>query len=274
MRQLLATGRLLSVIPDQRTQGSGVVVEPPAVTTLAQAARVAMDRTRRLTLLGQLPVVGVLVVPWLWPLHLGIVGLTAGHIRITPDASLSFHDGTVPQRVRPALTMAVIAGTLWLAGISGLILVCHGAIVVAVVAFAVLLPALIELIGLVEFAVLNPEWLTIKRQCGLRADGRTVNVLTSLVSRRDGHGHARVLMEATYPSWQAQDAVVVGYPASKDLISYYVRMGARRESPATAGGSPPQRRISFDCRRPLRTPSPDRADQSCASQSRTAVPIN
>lgn len=258
------------------------IPSPPAVTTLAQAARVALDRTRRLTLLGQVPVVGILVVPWLWPLHLGIVGLTAGHIRLTPDASLSFHDGTTPGRLRPALMTAVAAGTVWLSAISGAILMLvlggSGRMLIAVVAMVVLLPALVELAALAEFALLNPEWLTIKRQCGLRADGRPVHVLTSLVSRRDGHDHAGVLMQATYPSWQAMDAVVVGYPASKQLIGYYVRMGARRESALTAGGPEPRRRISFDCRQPLRARSgPAGSDvgsvQSCSSHSRTAVPI-
>src|SRR4051794_34470344 len=68
------------------------------VTTVRQGARVAMHRTRRCTVLGRLPVVGPLVVPWLWPLHMVIVGLTAGHIRHTPDASLSYCDGTRPRR--------------------------------------------------------------------------------------------------------------------------------------------------------------------------------
>src|SRR3954453_15537445 len=68
------------------------------ITTVRQGARVAIHRTRRFTLLGHVPFVGSLVVPWLWPLHMLIVGLTAGHIRQTPDASLSYCDGSRPRR--------------------------------------------------------------------------------------------------------------------------------------------------------------------------------
>ena len=121
------------------------------------------------------------------------------------------------------------------------------------VAGMLLSPAIIELIGLLEYAVLNPEWLTLKRVRSNRTDGRTAYVLTSLVARADGHDFAGELIDLTYPQWQAADAVVIGYPASKHLVSYYVRMGARREPGCPATGGTARRRIAFDCRRPLRT---------------------
>lgn len=225
------------------------------VTSVRQGAMVAMHRTRRFTLLGQIPVVGVMVLPWLWPLHLLIVASTADHIRHTPDASLSYCDGRSPHRHRPTAVLAVGSALAWLALYTATVLVVlHLGTVAAsiTVATILVLPALIELAGLVEFAVSNPEWLTLKRLRSRRTDGRTTYVLTSLVSRADGHDFAGRLMDLTYPQWQAADAVVIGYPASKDLVSYYVRMGARRERRCPAGGRPARRRIAFDCRKPLR----------------------
>lgn len=225
------------------------------VTNVRQGAMVAMHRTRRFTLLGEVPVVGVMVVPWLWPLHMVIVALTADHIRHTPDASLSYYDGRRPERHRAAAVLAVGSALIWMAFCTATVFVLlHlGAAAVAVIVAAILvLPVLIELAGLIEFAVFNPEWLTLKRQGRGRTDGRTTYVLTSLVSREDGHDFAGRLIDLTYPQWQAADAVVIGYPASTGLVSYYVRMGARRDLRCAAGGRPARRRVAFDCRQPLR----------------------
>ncbi len=248
------------------------LIEPLSVTTVRQGARVAIHRTRRFTLLGEVPVVGPLVVPWLWPLHMAIVGLTAGHIRHTPDASLSYCDGTTPRRHHPTSALAVASFLVWLTALATIVLVLESrqmqAIAIAVLV-VVVTPAMVELVGLIEFALLNPEWVTLKRERRNRTDERTTYVLTSLVARRDGHDFAGQLMDLTYPQWQAADAVVIGYPASKDLISYYVRMGARRERRQHAPGRAPRRRITFDCRQPLRSRSgpPGRDDQLRRSAS-------
>ena len=231
------------------------VHEALPVTTLRQGARVAIDRTRRFTLLGQVPVLGALVVPWLWPLHMAIVGRTADHIRQTPDASLSYCDGTTPRPHHLSSLIAVVTFLCWIALAAGTVItLLHNDLrgIAIAVAVVLLLPALVELIGLIEFAVLNPEWVTLKRQLKLRTDGRTTYVLTSIVARRDGQDAAGRLMDLTYPQWQAEDAVVIGYPASKHLISYYVRMGAKREHRRPTAAHPARRRIAFDCRQPLR----------------------
>lgn len=215
----------------------------------------AMDRTRRFTVLGQVPVVGALVVLWLWPLHLAIVGSTAGHIRHTPYASLSFCDGTSPRWHRMIVAVAATTAVGWLAivvvGLRVLLQSGPRAMGMTVVVIVVL-PALIEVVSVIEFAVVNPEWVTLRRERGRLSEGRTTYALTSLVATRDGHDFAGELMDLTYPQWQAADALVIGYPASKELISYYVRMGARREGPTEPSGRPARRRITFDCRRPLR----------------------
>ena len=226
------------------------------VTTLLQGARVAMHRTRRMTLLGEVPGVGLLVIPWLWPLHMFIVGWTAGHIRHTPDASLSFHDGRRPHRLRGSALISAAVLLIWLLTLLGVVLVLLG-LGQTPVAYAVLAvaaaPAIIEFLGLVEFMVVNPEWVTIKRDRRRRNDGRHAIILTSLVARQDGHDFAGQLMDLEFPRWHAADALVIGYPGSKALISYYVRMGAKRERPTTAFPQPSRRRVAFDCRAPLRT---------------------
>lgn len=229
------------------------------VTTVRQAVRVALDRTRRMTLLGSVPVVRRLALPWLLPLHLLIVALTADHIRHTPEASLSYSDGTTP-RVHPgSLATALLLATAWLGMLWGTVVALMSwnlGTPSAVVAAVALVVPVVEVLGLLEFAVRNPEWVTLKRARNGRADRRTAYVLTSLVSTRDGCGSARRLMDLTYPQWQAADAVVIGYPASKSLISYYVRMGARRfggsTGPADGTGRATGRCVTFDCRRPLR----------------------
>ena len=243
--------------PLRRIPLTPLVTVARPVTSLGQAARVAMDRTRRFTLLGELPVLGTAVIPWLWPLHLGIVGWTADHIRHTPDASLSYCDGLSPRPHRPATALAVAVGAGWLSSLCALVLALESLrleTAALAVMLAAVLPALIELVGLIEFALLNPEWVMLKRERARRNDGRTTYVLTSLVSRVDGQGYAGRLIRDTYPQWQAADAVVIGYPASRSLVSYYIRLGARRERPHGPHLRPPRRRVTFDCRQPLRGP--------------------
>ena len=225
------------------------------ISTLQQAIRVASDRTRRMTLLGQVPVLGIIAWPWVFPLHLLIVGLTADHIRHTPDASLSYSDGIPPRRHFGAIAAAVALGVIWLVWAYQTVTWLSGSrfwVPAVVVAVIFLSAPLIELLSLLQFAVCNPEWTTLKRDRDSSSGGRPAYVLTSLVSRQDGLGHAGALMDLTYPQWQAADAVVIGYPASKSLISYYVRLGARRRLGAAGTGRPAGRSVAFDCRRPLR----------------------
>lgn len=214
-----------------------------------------MQRTRRLSLLGSLPVVGRLVVPWLWPLHLSIVGATAGHIRHTPDASLSFCDGTPARRQPGCWAVAVLSLGLWLAlAAAGPLGLFEGGHDLAGWTLLIVLCAapVVELLGLFEFVLLNPEWLTLKRERRHRAlQGPTI-VLTTLVSRVDGGDFAGKLMRMEFAHWHAVGATVIGYPGSKALISYYIRLGARREHPGESAGRPARRRVTFDCRRSLR----------------------
>lgn len=248
-------GRKSNSLPPVYLGPAEVGTGPAQVTTIREAARVAMHRTRRMTLLGNVPLVGHLVVPWLWPLHLAIVGATAGHIRHTPDASLSFCDGTPARRQPGCRALAALSLGLWLAlaaGASlGLFAQGHDGAGWALVALLCAAPV-IELLGLIEFALLNPEWLTLKRERRHRGIGRPTIVLTTLVSRRDGHDFAGRLIRQEFPQWHALGAAVIGYPSSKALVSYYVRMGARRERPGESVGPAARRRVTFDCRQPLR----------------------
>jgi len=243
---------LRTALPIVNTQRVTAILQ---VTTLREALKIAVDRSRRMTVLGQTPLLGTLALPWVLPLHLLIVALTADHIRHTPNASLSYCDGTAPRRHQGAIAVAVLTEMAWLMLLYGTLttLTTTGlsgpAVIIAVV---VLTAPVVELLSLIQFAVLNPEWLTLRRKRDRRPDRRVTYVLTSLVARQDGCGHAAALMELTYPQWQAADAVVIGYPASKSLISYYVRLGARREFNNSVDRRPSGRSVMFDCRRPLR----------------------
>lgn len=257
-RKVPVTATVVVVDPIDRTVlGAGTL----PVTTLRQAVRIASDRTRRMTLLGSVPVLRLVALPWMLPLHLLIVGLTADHIRHTPDASLSYSDGTAPRVHAGSLVTALLLALSWLLVLReaqhALWWLHLGAAATALLVVA-LGPPLLELLGLLEFAALNPEWVLLKRARNRHFGQRTAFVLTSLVSTRDGCGAARRLMDLTYPQWQAADAVVIGYPASKSLISYYVRMGARRHAAGSAERRPTGRCVTFDCRRPLRAPGPGR----------------
>ena len=266
---------VVGAIPAPRTPGAGEVrgmasAAPPTdiaaaaaasgilpVTTVQQALRIALDRTRRMTLLGSVPGVRRMVVPWLLPLHLMIVGLTADHIRHTPEASLSYSDGATPRAHRGALVLAVLLGLGWSSLLSASVWALSWwnlpTAATALLAVALVVPA-VEFLSLVEFAALNPQWVMLKRARDRRTDHRTSYVLTTLVSTRDGCGAARRLMDLTYAQWRAVDAVVIGYPASKSLVSYYIRMGARRSrGPGPGRRRPTGRAVTFDCRRPLRT---------------------
>jgi hypothetical protein len=263
------TGARATLLPAPRTPAIGTArsgdtalpVTTFPVTTVQEAVRVALDRTRRMTLLGSVPVLRRLALPWLLPLHLLIVGLTADHIRHTPEASLSYSDGTTPRAHPGSLVIALLLLIGWLAALGGTVaaLLSWGFTTpAAIVVAAALVVPVVELLGLLDFAIRNPEWVMLRRTRNSSPDRRTAYILTSLVSTCDGCGAARRLMDATYPQWQAADAVVIGYPASKSLISYYVRMGARRHSrraepgSSTVTGRATGRCVTFDCRRPLR----------------------
>jgi hypothetical protein len=162
-----------------RTVAARPVAAPPVitlpVTTVRQAVRVALDRTRRMTLLGSVPVLRRLALPWLLPLHLLIVALTADHIRHTPEASLSYSDGTTP-RVHPtSLATALLLGTGWLGMLWGTVVALmswHLGTPAAVVAAVALVVPVVEVLGLLEFAVRNRRGWRRGRSGRKRSAGR------------------------------------------------------------------------------------------------------
>ena len=59
-----------------------------------QAGHVAWDRARALSLVGSRhPVLAGFIAPWLWPVHVAVVGGQGDRIRALGGASLAVSDG-------------------------------------------------------------------------------------------------------------------------------------------------------------------------------------
>lgn len=205
-----------------------------SVTTLAAAARIATDRYRRFTAFGRIPVIRWLTWPWIWPLMLITVGARAGAIHHTPAASLEIADGHL---TKPHLT-SVLLGVAALVAFAGavdavtVLLALNQKIVLHV--WALMVPSvgiivLFVLLGLAKIAF-NPQAATLgrRRRKLARDTGRPVLVLTSLVANHDRARAALNLALRAQEAWRP-DCIVIGYPATKKLIRYYVLWGARRD---------------------------------------------
>src|SRR6185369_11022249 len=74
-----------------------------------QAGHVAWDRARALSLVSRRhPVLAGFIAPWLWPMHLAVVGGQGDWIRAL-GASLAVSDGERHRVHWPTLTVGVVA---------------------------------------------------------------------------------------------------------------------------------------------------------------------
>jgi hypothetical protein len=93
------------------------------------------------------------------------------------------------------------------------------------------------MIAMTAALALNPERLgTTRRRKALVKAGRSALTLDFLVRSPDApKGAGQRLMESLTADWRRHNAIVIGYPATKGLIRFYVELGARRDYPqATA----------------------------------------
>src|SRR6478672_7095257 len=75
-----------------------------------QAGHVAWDRARALSLVSRrYPVLAGLIAPWLWPMHLAVVGGQGDQIRCLGGASLAVSDAERHRVHLPALAVAAVA---------------------------------------------------------------------------------------------------------------------------------------------------------------------
>ena len=59
-------------------------------------------------------------------------------------------------------------------------------------------------------------------------------------------------MTSLTADWRRHNAIVVGYPANKGLIRFYVELGARRDYPRGRGNG--KRRMAIDTAPPTERP--------------------
>jgi len=93
-------------------------------------------------------------------------------------------------------------------------------------------PLLLEMIAMTAALAFNPERLGTTRPQG-PGQGRAVRAHPGLPVRSPGapKGAGQRLMTSLTADWRRQNAIVIGYPATKGLIRFYVELGARRDYP-------------------------------------------
>jgi len=223
-----------------------------------QAVHVAWDRARALSLVSRRnPVLASFIAPWLWPMHLTVVGGQGDQIRFLRGASLAVSDGE-PHRVHLP-TMAVAAVAFLAQGF--LILLASVALAIALLPLlspvlagvAALLVTISPLVleGPVSAIVRltrDQESLTLNRRRRELAQVGPASVMSSLVrSKGASAGEGKVLLAAMKSEWRENQSVVIFYPANESLIAYYSREGAVLDDGAS-------RRMKFDFRQ--HRPSP------------------
>jgi hypothetical protein len=214
---------------------------PPATAaqrlTIAQAMRVAWHRARAFNILSRVPLAGLLLAAWEWPIHLALVAKDGDRIRRWRTASLTVDDGQPTTRAVPV--MAAAAATL---GVFFFLVMCLG-VAMALTLSPPLAPYPAGLVGVliaasptlldfgstvIERLVRHRESLTmIKRRTELAARG-DVAVMSWLVRARgtNNKGDGAALIEEVKPEWEAREVAVILHPANIRLVSFYVDHGA------------------------------------------------
>ena len=234
-----------------------------------QAGHVAWDRARGLSLVSRHhPLLAGFIAPWLWPMHLLVVGGQGDQIRFLRGASLAVSDGERHRVNWLAMVVAVVA----LLAQSALILLVSVAIAIALL--SLLTPALAGvsalLVTISPIVMEGPvsavirltrhgESLTLNRRRRELAQGGTALVMSSFVrSKGSVAGEGRVLLAAMRSEWREKQSVVLFYPATESLVGYYSPQGAVIDDGA-------RRRMKFDLRH--HQPSPQTAGDAVGADS-------
>lgn len=201
-----------------------------------QAARIAWHRARAFSLVSRVPVLGAVIAPWLWPMHLAVVAGQGDQIRHRNSASMAVSDGARHRMHRPSMAFGVIAllaQFAFLVGVStilatALLPVLSPAAAGTVTFFLAAFPFLLE--GPIKAAIKltqNRESLTLNRRRRELAEHGQAFVMTSFVrsAKKTAKGDGRALLNTMKTEWRAQRAVVIFYPANAALARYYADAG-------------------------------------------------
>ena len=217
------------------------------------AGHLAWDRAFAFSWLGRrFPSLAGFIAVWLWPFHLATVGGQGSRIRHVDGASLADNDGGDHRFHWPALMVAAVAfavevGLIVVAGaeLSLALLRLVPPVLAGVLGLLVVIsPLMLELIGSVIKVAGDAESRSLNRRRDELAVSGQASLMSSLVRARHAPaGAGRHLLTAMKSEWQERESVVVFYPATTALVSYYAREGAVLDDGA-------HRRMKFDFRNP------------------------
>jgi len=231
------------------------------VTTFRQASQVAAARAYGFSVFTRrAPGLARAVSPWLWPLHMMGAGRQGSGIIVTMGASLSL---TGERAQRPVWSAFVVGPVFYVLEI-GLIItpVVFGLCLAGApggypdIGFAVGWslaigwPLLLEMTAMTVALAFNPErfGLTRRRKALVKAGRHALTVDFLVRSPGAAKGAGQRLMTSLQADWRRQNAIVVGYPANRGLIRFYVELGARRDYPRGRGNG--KRRMAIDAAPP------------------------
>jgi hypothetical protein len=214
-----------------------------------QAVHIAWDRALAFSWLGQrFSVLARFFALWLWPFHLATVGGQGSRIRHVQGASLADNDGSDrrfhwPALVVAAITFAAEVGLIAMAGVAlslALLRLVPPVLAGALGLLVVVSPLVLEVIGGVINVAGDIESRSLNRRRDELSKNGPASTMSSLVRARNAPaGAGRRLLAAMKSEWRERQSVVVFYPATAALVSYYAQEGAVLDDGA-------HRRMKFD----------------------------
>jgi len=222
------------------------------VTTFRQASKDAVDRAYGFSVFTRrAPGLARAVSPWLWPVHMMGAGRQGSGIIVTTGASLSLTGERAQRPVWSAFLVGLLVyvleiGLIITPAVFGLSLAGapggYPDIGFAVGwSLAIGWPLLLEMTAMTVALALKPErfGLTRRRKALVTAGRHALTVDFLIRSPGAPKGAGQRLMTSLQADWRRQNAIVVGYPANRGLIRFYVELGARRDYPRGRGNGKP-----------------------------------
>lgn len=201
----------------------------------AEASRIAWRRARSFNLLsGNRSAAGVLIAPWLWPIELLTVAISAGRIRRLGGASMALHDGRPTRPDARLLVLALPVLVLYAAALEVVVVTVAAVLSIrdpdiglGVGVLVGLGPLLAELTHRLLKVARTPELRTLNRRRKELADlaGNPVLAMSSLV-RSDQPGEGQRLLRNLKTEWSGSSTTVILNPANHALARYYLSQGA------------------------------------------------
>jgi hypothetical protein len=208
---------------------------------VSEGSRIAWRRARSFNLLsGNRSAAGVLLAPWLWPVELLTVAISASRIRRLGGASMALHDGR-PARPDPRLlVLALLVVVLYAAAIATVAVTLASVLPIGdpdvalgvglLVAFG---PLFAEITHRLYKVARTPELRTLnRRRTELAArSGHPTMAMSSFV-RSDRPGEGRRLLQELRTEWSWSSTTVILNPANHALARYYLSQGAECDGPS------------------------------------------